>query len=349
MSTTIAIGILAHNEETDIYKLLSSLAKQSLFDDKKRNVSVFIVANGCTDRTVKVCNDFLKKWDPVQTLNNINQCKVVELEIADKSNAWNVFIHELCIHADIAILMDADIKIKQETNLESLVLLLDDNKNIDVATSLALKVLPQDVSYWFAKLSLFGSSDKKDYSRHSISGSLYAARLAAIRRIWLPRGLPVEDGFIRAMVLTHSFSEPEGLKRIERSNDASHYYEGDLNLRSLIKHQTRIVSGSVFNSILFRYLESLKDSEGNACLILKSNILEDPNLLVKILSDYLSKNRLFIIPLYFYFWRLNRLKYYNSFQKFKRAPILLLGVIFDIIIALNARQIIKDKRVIGYW
>jgi glycosyltransferase involved in cell wall biosynthesis len=349
MSLGIVIGILAYNEESCIVDTLTSLKSQSIFSLAENHYTVVVIPNGCTDNTVKICKEYFAGWHHELADKKHIRLEVVELKFGDKANAWNVLIHDLCPKGnDFVFLLDADIKIDQVNNLEKLIGMLVDNSEVDVATSLPIKVLPKGTSWWFAKLSMAGSSNQ-NHSRHSICGQLYVSRQSVLNKIWLPTGLPVEDGFIRAMVLTRAFSENEVIKRIDRCDGASHGYEGERSLSGLLRHQIRGVAGSVLNLILYRYLESLNDHCGDACLIMRQNMIEHPNLLKELVEKHNAASGWFVIPVYFFFWRLDRLKYYRGMERLSKLPILFLGVVFDISAAIGARQLFKHKSVIGFW
>lgn len=73
--------VLAHNEERHIAACLDSL-----FDgEPARNLQVYVMANGCTDRTEEVVRDYASRNPRVH---------LVSIRMPDKCNAWNVFIHE---------------------------------------------------------------------------------------------------------------------------------------------------------------------------------------------------------------------------------------------------------------
>src|SRR5579863_1304036 len=55
MPSPVAIGVMAHNEEANIARLLESLASQTAAD---RIARVVVVASGCTDRTCEIVETF---------------------------------------------------------------------------------------------------------------------------------------------------------------------------------------------------------------------------------------------------------------------------------------------------
>jgi hypothetical protein len=63
------------------------------------------------------------------------------------------------------------------------------------------------------RIIVMASGTASDY-RNSIAGQLYLARTAAVEGIHMPVGLPVEDGFLRAMILTRLLTEGEHFERI---------------------------------------------------------------------------------------------------------------------------------------
>jgi cellulose synthase/poly-beta-1,6-N-acetylglucosamine synthase-like glycosyltransferase len=81
MPPTIAIGVMAHNEEANIARLLDSILAQTASD---RIARVMVVASGCTDRTCEIVETYCRK-DARITL-------VAEAERAGKVRAINAFM-----------------------------------------------------------------------------------------------------------------------------------------------------------------------------------------------------------------------------------------------------------------
>tara|TARA_B110000503_G_scaffold13561_2_gene18423 strand:- start:1682 stop:1972 length:291 start_codon:yes stop_codon:yes gene_type:complete len=60
----ISIGVFAHNEADNIVATLNSLSQQDIFSHKSSpdlKITVSILANGCTDNTVVIANNYLQK------------------------------------------------------------------------------------------------------------------------------------------------------------------------------------------------------------------------------------------------------------------------------------------------
>ena len=75
------VMVLAHNEATNIVACLDSIYAA----DPDRAFAIFVMANGCTDDTEKIVNEYAKTHPGV---------KAVSIAMADRCNAWNVFMHE---------------------------------------------------------------------------------------------------------------------------------------------------------------------------------------------------------------------------------------------------------------
>ena len=94
--------VLAHNEERHIVECLESI----LAADPVTPLEVFVMANGCTDATERLVTEFAQRDSRV---------RLVSIELGDKCNAWNVFIHEVvperCAGRDLYFFMDGDARV----------------------------------------------------------------------------------------------------------------------------------------------------------------------------------------------------------------------------------------------
>src|SRR6185295_8954554 len=107
---------------------------------------------------------------------------------------------------DILVFLDADIGLPQRNTVASLVEFLDRRREIQATSSLPIK----DIDYYPTKLGLIetmisagGRTSGHHNLRTTLCGQLYAMRSDAARRINLPIGLPVEDGFVRHAIITN--------------------------------------------------------------------------------------------------------------------------------------------------
>ena len=92
-----SICMFAYNEEKHIEKSL-----KSVFDNVDIDCcNVTLVANGCSDNTVSIANELADQ-------NSL--LTVIEIELGDKCNAWNTYIHEHAPDVATHFFIDADVK-----------------------------------------------------------------------------------------------------------------------------------------------------------------------------------------------------------------------------------------------
>lgn len=252
MAISVDIGIFAHDEEASIVALIADLADQSVIADPDVDLRLHLLANGCTDATVPRARAALAD------LPSELSARVVlhDLPEGGKSRTGHRFIHHLSRPgADLLGFMDGDIRLPQSDTLSRMIAELRARPELQAFTSRPVK----DVVHFglkvgmAARLIALGGDGLTDF-RKSICGQLFMLRAPMARRIGLPAGLPVEDGFIRAMVLTDLLSAPEDLNRIDGDAGIFHVYESIRTPGALIRHQTRIVTGSAVNAALFGHL-----------------------------------------------------------------------------------------------
>ncbi|MGK7911979.1 MAG: glycosyltransferase family 2 protein [Synechococcus sp.] len=313
--TAIAIGILAHNEEQTIARTLESLFSQSIFfpaaPSRKSpvaptdsapaltvpeqdtteplshrlsdvTVDLTIVANGCRDRTVDVCRETLARLT-VGLSTEMLSWQVQDVPEAGKSNAWNLFVHRYSSpQVDYLCLMDADIEFLQPDTIERAISHLQQHPETRVATDLPLKDIALKPSRGvLERVSLLAPEPKSS----AICGQFYCGRASALRHIWMPKGLPVEDGFIRAMVVTACFTEPGKPERVQRVEGASHRYEAYVGLLPLLRHEYRLVVGVLLNSVLFRHFWATSTPALDAAQMVRNYNERDPNWVPQFLID----------------------------------------------------------------
>ena len=245
----IDVGIFAHNEEANIAELIKDLGKQDVFANPHLTTTVHILANGCSDQTVAYAQEAISELPESLQL----EFRVHDFPTPGKSRTWNTFVHtQSSQEANFLVLMDGDIRIHVPDVLSRLIAPFLDRPELHVTNSRPVKNL-QLVT---RKLSLveqtilLGGGTLNDW-RISICGQLYAIRANVARELWMPSGLPVEDGFLRAMVLTDCLTRSEKLDRIDGDKEVWHEYESENTIGGLIRHQQRIIIGSAINAMLF--------------------------------------------------------------------------------------------------
>lgn len=275
----ISIGILAHNEQRSIGATLEALGRQTLLLHATRSdpVDVRVVVNGSRDNTASVAevasNRRLRVHPGVTASVDV-------LKQAGKANAWNEFVHRLSEpDTDVFILLDADIRFGEEDCLERLVtgLLADPEAHIAV-DRIRKDIEKKSDKSLIEKLSV-AASEAALAGPPKLAGSLYVARAAVLRRIWMPLGLLVEDGYLKAMVLTDDFRAAEDLRRLIRVPGTTHTFEAVTSPAVLFRHEKRMVTGTRVNIALFAYLRELATTKQDAGAVIRARNKDDPKWL----------------------------------------------------------------------
>ncbi len=272
----ISIGILAHNEEQTIPAVLKDLAVQDRIPGMADPLEVLVVVNGSKDQTAEKARQIAEQISPVMKWD----FRVVELARAGKDNAWNLFVHEYSRpDADILILMDADIRLPQIDTLSRLVTSLEKNPEALASVDEPVKSIAMHKGHDLRGHLSVAASRVSAAGPPKLCGQLYAARAEALRNIFLPLPLLVEDGFIKAMLTTDGFSRPERSSALVRAPGAYHLYEAESSLKNLFRHERRIIAGTLCNIILFEYLRKCVSQGLSPARVIRQNNEQDQDWL----------------------------------------------------------------------
>jgi glycosyltransferase involved in cell wall biosynthesis len=181
-----ALAVFARNESGRIRAALESIAGAASDND----VEVVVLANGCTDSTcdeVRECAQLLPSlW-------------LAEMEIADKANAWNTYVHELITperagQIETYFFMDADVTLEPDA-LFMLATALNEVPGAKAAGGMPAS--GRDKAGWRSRMVRNGA----------LAGNLYALRGSFVeslrlRNIRMPVGLIGEDLFVSWLVAT---------------------------------------------------------------------------------------------------------------------------------------------------
>jgi glycosyltransferase involved in cell wall biosynthesis len=352
----VSIGMLAWNEESRIGDTIRSLLEQSVFGSRQGELPVsrwelIIVPNGCSDATAKIAADTLVECLADRTGLNISG-SVVEVGEAGKSNAWNRYVHEFSNQqSDLIIMIDSDIVFGHPDTIFNSVKLLLDRPECLVAVDRPLKdfarklrrSLVEELSLQFSNLQLERGP--------AIAGSFYCAKGEILRRIWMPKGIPGEDGFLKAMIVTDCFRSEADLSRIARAENATHFYEGLTRPGAIFTHEVRLVVGTTLNSYFnWDFLKFATDPKGpGAGYLVKSCLENDPDWYRKYIDNQIRIRGWWVLPRGLPFRRLLRLRDMAPQARLRRAPLALIGFLFDLSVCLVANRLIKQGRAIGFW
>jgi glycosyltransferase involved in cell wall biosynthesis len=208
-----AIAIFAHNEAARLQAALDSLPAAASGHD----LDVFVLANGCTDRTADIVR---------RSANRIPHLSLVEIDLGDKANAWNTFVHDILTPARAAeislfFFMDGDVTAGPNA-LPLLAAALEEIPSAKAAG--AMPATGRDREAWRERM----------VENATLAGCLYALRgsfVARIRaeRIRMPIGLIGEDHFVSWLVA----SELSRRQPLEDSPQCVFHVAAEFSFRSL--------------------------------------------------------------------------------------------------------------------
>ncbi len=349
----ISIGILAYNESASISKTLKSLFQQSVFNDSdsQNNIEIVVVANGCTDNTADISRTTLEELIQQSSHPNL-QYSVCEVAEPGKSHAWNLYVHQFSeLVAKYLFLMDADIQFLEIHTLCNMIDILEDTPEAYVAVDAPIKdIVLKEKKSLIEKLSSAVSSSSVLNTRDVwICGQLYCGRASVLRQIWMPPGLPSEDGFLTTMIRTDRFTSLPILERIVRTPVASHIFEAYTNPQSLLRHEKRIIIGMTINHFLCDYLKTNCDDQKDAGSFIKQMNDQDPLWLNKLFQNILSQKRLWVIPNSWLFRRFQGLKYHRLPKAILLLPVAVIAFLVNFIVFFQANRDLHRGANVGYW
>lgn len=336
MTLVVDVGVFAHNEASGIAAMVQNLAAQDVLTTLGLDVRILILANGCSDDTVVRAR--------AEAVPGIT---VVDLLQSGKSRTWNHFVHELSRpEADILIFSDADILFPTSDSLRRLAQGLAERPNLWALNSQAVKdivVAPINLTMT-DRLIAAGTGGLYDW-KTAICGSLCAMPAARARLFHLPVGLPVEDGFLRAMILTDVLTTPEDFSRIDGLDGLFHIYQSERRLGDLLRHQTRIVIGSAINAACFEDLRSLAPEQRRSTLATL-----DEDWLQQVIRRRLPRWTSGYVPVHFAVKRVQRaLARPSSLLNPKRLVVTVMGFGFDLIVYMRAQLAMARGTGAGHW
>lgn len=339
----VDIGVFVHNEEKNITRMIHELSEQDILKDKHFSVRVTLLANGCNDNSVPIAINIIEKLGLNETL------QVLNFEEGGKSRTWNKFVHEVSRKdTDYLIFADCDIYFTRSDVLSALVGKLESDSELKAASSQPVKdlaITEQHLSL-LDKIILSSGGALNDW-RHSICGQLYITKAIVAKSIYMPIGLPVEDGYMRAMILTDGLKAEEDITKIDGDENIFHVYESERTIGALIKHQSRIVIGSAINAVIYKHLRSFKASERQE--ILKHASMDELWLQALIKSELPTWPYAWV-PFSFLTKRLCRaLEQPMHINTPKKIITLLFGLIFDAMVYFLSQYKMARGSGVGYW
>ncbi len=202
MDEKYRIAMFAHNEEDSIANAIESIFESF---DESSDVRLFVLANGCTDRTVEIVRLLTDKYP---------QIKLIEILFADKCNAWNEYVYKYADDSFCHFFCDADVKF-----------------SLNAFQIMKKKLSENSDSHAVAGVPLTGRGKKKYLDMIKcdsvIFGNLYAVKKTFLEMVRekefrIPSGYFVNDNLIGRIICTD----------IDRKNEPPNKYRVVYDLKA---------------------------------------------------------------------------------------------------------------------
>ncbi len=232
----VSVGVMAHNEEANIGKLLDALLNQHLHEVEISEI--IVVASGCTDRTEDIVREYMQKDPRIKLL--------VQKRREGKTSAINLFLK----HAkeDICVIESGD-TLPKEDAIEKLVRVFRDPK---VGMTGAHKVpvnTPDHIAGLLTHLRL--------RLEHQLCLEIpRLGELIAFRKVFdhIPPDVSMDEAFVEALVVQRGL-------QVRYAPDAIVYNTGPTSIRDFVKQRRRNHAGHLYLKHKYGYkVSSLQNS-----------------------------------------------------------------------------------------
>jgi glycosyltransferase involved in cell wall biosynthesis len=353
----ITIGMLAYNEGNMIARTIRSLFEQSVFTGSGLTLpdvqwDIVVVPNGCQDDTQARAEQALRAACANCKTAAVS-CRVVPLERAGKSHAWNKLVHDFAAPAtDAFVMIDADIEFGHPETIASSVQRLRTDSHAWAVVDLPRKRFDAAAQKTLiAKLSTSVSRIKLASELPCISGQFYVMAASRMRGVWMPVDLSVEDGFLQSMVITDNFRQAPDGSRVVRADNAMHHFEGLSRLRDIVNHEVRLTIGTVLNAYLcWDMLLYMTPHDGSgAGEVVRQLNATDPDWYRRMMENQIAIRGRWPIPIAQYWRRLPGWWALPLPRRLAKLPRTLLLALFDAYVMWQVRRRLVCGKAVSCW
>ena len=201
---SISVAIFAYNEQRLIGRCLDSV-----LDDSPEAAEIYVLINGCTDRTEQIVAGYAARDGRVRP---------IVIARGDKANAWNHYVHVLAPGRDIHAFMDGDMRVRR-------------GSFAGIAAAMAAHPRANGVAALPASGRSRARFRQKLLDKHELAGNFYAVRGRALeafrdRGVRLPFGMFGEDGLVATLLKWDlEMSGPERPERVVACPEAEFVFD----------------------------------------------------------------------------------------------------------------------------
>ncbi|MZI95545.1 glycosyltransferase [Vibrio sp. CAIM 722] len=191
MNPSFQLCVFAYNLENTIQQSLKSLIDSC----GQYRPDIYVMVNGCRDHTYQQVNKLAQIYSSIIP---------VEIQLGDKSNAWNTFVHQYYDGYSIAVFADGDLTFEQNA-VANIVDYFQLNQHYHAVSSFPC-LKGRSAKSWRAAL----------LKEHQFTGNLYLLAPEFLKniiaqKVYLPTGLIGDDsmlGFLSATNLCSGIDTP---------------------------------------------------------------------------------------------------------------------------------------------
>jgi len=227
MTPVFSLGVLAHDEERSIERMLESVVRQSQWRATPVALrEVVVYANACRDATVERVRAFAKQAPEVA---------VVETAEKGKSQGWNALKRCLRSDAEWWLFADADVILHWRAVERLFEAARKHPQAAVISSTLVSSARYVPVAYRGFLESARVESERLKDPRRMVSARFYAMRREVAEAIALPPGLLNEDLYLTRLL---------GSERIWRSGGALVFAREPSRVGEIVRYQIRTRIGS---------------------------------------------------------------------------------------------------------
>jgi glycosyltransferase involved in cell wall biosynthesis len=354
----ISVGVVARNEEAGIVPALESVLHQTVFRNAASlgfETELIVIANGCTDRTVEVTEEFFAKARREFPEGGAVSLRLEAVPEAGFANAWNLLAHTYSRpDADFIYFVNADIIMDQAEAFEWMLHEIQKDIRIQVVSPVGRKHIEAARCKTFCdRLNLMVTRFTEKNQTAQVRGHCFCARAAAMRSIWLPKRFPgAVDGCFKRMIVSNMVSAPDNPVRIGVAQNAGYTFEAYRTFRDIYYRRVRLFVGQTFIETLMRHLKTMRTEQPtvNLAAYLRARDETDPAWLHRLVQLNIHVNGLYATmpsPWFrFRFWNDPKV---GSFIKLGMLPVAIIAFLFDVPVFLAAARRLKTGRVSDVW
>lgn len=354
----ISVGVVAWNEESSIALALESILKQSIFLSTKGldcETELIVIANGCTDRTVEVTEEFFKKAQLEFPAGGPVRLRLEVVPEAGFANAWNLLAHTYSRpDADYIYFVNADIVIDQNDAFEQMLRRLQRDYAMRVISPVGNKhIEAAKCKSLCDRMNLAITRFTEKNQTAQVRGHCFCACAPAIRSVWLPKYFPgAVDGCFKRMIVSDMAAGEDNPARIGLALNASYTFEAYRTFRDIYFRRVRLFVGQTFIEVLMNHLKIMRDEQPklNLMAYLRARDETDSAWLHRLVQLRIHVDGLFeTMPspwFRFRFWKNPKI---GMIKKLGLLPVAVSAFIFDIPVFISAAWRLKTGRVSDVW